>query len=143
MIATFNSWLFNEVLINYVKKILPPKTKFSETEVYNDLDKFFKIAGPGQVVNNKLTISIPAAKDRRHYIGTVVVTGTAGTGGNENFKIKQGYETVWEESFVIGQDKSRQFPFIPLTGNIGESVTFEISATDLTAGKVYIAYYTK
>ena len=113
------------------------------TEILNDIDKTFGAAGPGTLASNVLTLTINGVADKRHYIGSIVLTGTAGTGGAESFKIKKGTTIAWEEAFVIGQDKVRQFFGVPFVGNTGESVTVEVSATNLTAGKVYVVHYTK
>lgn len=116
---------------------------FTPTEVLNDMDKSFKTLGPGEVISNKLTLAIQAVSNKRHYIGSIVLTDTAGTGENEKLIIKKGTTTIWEESFTIGQDKVRQFQVVPLVGGFGESVIIEVSATNLTAGKLYVIYYTK
>lgn len=116
---------------------------FTPTEVLNDMDKTFGVLGPGTVATNKITLTLPGETNKRHYIGSIVLTDTAGTGGNEKLIIKKGTTTIWEESFVVGQDKVRQFQAVPLVGGFGESVIIEVSATNLTAGKLYVIYYTK
>lgn len=116
---------------------------FTPTEVLNDMDKSFKTLGPGEVISNKLTLAIQAVSNKRHYISSISLTGTAGTGGNEKLSITKGEQIAWEESFTIGQDKIRQFQAIPIVSNFNEPITLEISATNLTAGKLYVVYYTK
>lgn len=116
---------------------------FTPTEVLNNMDKTFGVLGPGTVAANKITLTLPAVANKRHYIGSIVLTDTAGAGGNEKLIIKKGTTTIWEESFAVGQDKVRQFQVVPLVGGFGESVIIEVSATNLTAGKLYVIYYTK
>lgn len=116
---------------------------FTPTEVLNDIDKIFGVAGPGTVSSNKVTLTIPGVAGKRHYIGSIVLTGTAGSGGSEAFVIKKGTTEVWREAFTIGQDKVRQFLGVPLVGNVGEDIVIEASATNLTDGKIYVVYYTK
>lgn len=113
------------------------------TEVLNDRDKTFGCAGPGTISSNKITLTIQGVAGKRHYIGSIVLTGTAGTGGNPVLAIKKGATTVWEESFTVGSDKIREFQAVPLVGEAGQEITVEASATDLTAGKLYVVYYTK
>lgn len=116
---------------------------FSAVEVLNDRDKTFGTAGPGTLAGNVLTLTIAGVANKKHYIGSIVLTGTAGTGGAESFKIKKGTTVVWEETFTIGTDKIRQYQAVPLVGNNGEDITIEASATNLTAGKLYVVYYIK
>jgi hypothetical protein len=116
---------------------------FTIEEVLNDFDKTFDVGSDTTVETNKLSVVIPAVSGKRHYIGSIVLTGTAGTGGAESLVIKKGSTTKWEESFTVGQDKVRQFQGVPFVGNEGEAVTIEASATNLTAGKMYVVYYTK
>lgn len=116
---------------------------FTPTEVLNDIDKTFGVAKAESAVSNKITVEIAAVADKKHYIGSIVLTGTTGTGGAEALVIKKGTVTVWSESFTIGTDKVRQFQAVPLVGNEGEAVTVEASATNLTGGKLFVVYYTK
>jgi len=116
---------------------------FTPTEVLNDVDKTFGVGKAESATGNKITVEIPAVADKKHYIGSIVLTGTTGTGGAEALVIKKGSTTVWQETFAIGTDKVRQFQAVPLVGNEGEAVTVEASATNLTAGKLYVVYYTK
>lgn len=113
------------------------------TEVLNDVDKDFNAAGPGTLQTNVLQLVIAGVSNKRIYLGSVVLTGTAGTGANESFRIKKGETIIWEETFVIDVDKVRQFQAVPLVGNEGESITIEASADNLTAGKIYAVYYIK
>jgi hypothetical protein len=113
------------------------------TEILNDRDKTFGVAKDETVASNALSVEIAAVAGKRHYIGSIVLTGTAGTGGAEALKIKKGATVVWQEAFTVGADKVRQFQAVPLVGNPGETVTVEASATNLTAGKLYVVYYTK
>lgn len=113
------------------------------TEVLNDRDKTFGVAKDETAASNVLAVEIAAVAGKRHYIGSIVLTGTAGTGGAEALKIKKDSTVVWQEAFTVGADKVRQFQAVPLVGNPGETVTVEASATNLTAGKLYVVYYTK
>ncbi len=113
------------------------------TEVLNDRDKTFACAGPGSLASNKITVTLDAVAGKRHYIGSIVLTGTAGNGGNPVLAIKKGTTTVWEETFVVGSDKVREFQAVPFVGDFGQTITVEASADDLTGGKLYVVYYTK
>ncbi len=119
------------------------RVKYNEFEVINDMDKDFGAASDTTVAANALSIEIAAVSGKRHYIGSIVLTGTAGTGAAEALTVKFGSTTVWTETFTIGTDKVRQFQAVPLVGNQGEAVTVSASATNLTAGKLYVVYYTK
>jgi len=119
------------------------KYLFTTEEVLNDVDKTFGVAKTEAATTNKITVTIAAVPGKRHYIGSIVLTGTVGGGGAEAFVIKKGSTTAWTESFTVGTDKVRQFQAVPFVGNVGEAVTVEVSATALAAGKVYVVYYTK
>jgi len=116
---------------------------FTPTEVLNHMDRQFNVAKAVTVTDNSIKVEINGVEDKKHYIGSIALVGTAGTGGAESLVIKKGTDTAWEESFTVGEDKVRQFQAVPFVGNEGESVTVEASATDLTAGKLYVVYYTK
>ncbi len=116
---------------------------YTPTEVLNDIDKTFGVVKAETPINNKLTVSINGVDNKKHYIGSIVLTGTTGTGGNTALVIKMGSTVVWTETFTVGTDKVRQFQAVPLVGNKGEAVTVEVSANDLAAGKLYVVYYTK
>jgi|GEM_PF-3265837 len=116
---------------------------FTPTEVLNNVDKMFGAAKTEAPTTNKITVTIAAVTGKKHYIGSIVLTGTTGGGGAEAFVIKKGTTTAWTESFTVGTDKVRQFQAVPFVGNEGEAVSVEVSATNLTAGKVYVVYYTK
>ena len=113
------------------------------TEVLNDLDKTFGAASTLVPVAHVITVSIPVVSGKKHYIGSIILTGTAGAGAAEAFQIKKGDAVVWQESFVVGTDLVRQFQAVPLVGNEGEAVSVVASATELTAGKLFVIYYTK
>lgn len=116
---------------------------FTPTEVLNDIDKTFGVGKTETVTTNKITVTIAAVTDKKHYIGSIVLTGTAGGGAAEALVIKKGATAYWNETFTIGADKVRQFQAVPFVGNEGEAVVVEASATELTAGKLYVVYYTK
>jgi hypothetical protein len=115
---------------------------YSVTEILNDIDKTFGNA-TATAGTNKITVTIAAVTGKRHYIGSIVLTGTTGTGGAEALTIKDGITTVWSEAFTVGTDLVRQFQAIPLVGTEGKAVTIEASATSLTAGKIFVVYYTR
>ncbi len=115
---------------------------YSATEVLNDIDKTFGNAS-ASASSNKVTCEIAAVSGKKHYIGSIVLTGTAGTGAAEALTIKKGSTVVWQEAFTVGIDKVREFQKVPLVGNEGEAVTVEASATNLTAGKIFVVYYTR
>lgn len=112
-------------------------------EYINDKDKTFGTASDTTAASNELSVEIAAVDGKKHYIGSIVLTGTTGGGGAESLVIKKGSTTAWEESFTVGTDTVRQFQAVPFVGNEGEAVTVEASATELTAGKLYVVYYTK
>ena len=111
-------------------------------EVLNDTDKEFG-AATASAGSNKITVTLAAVDGKRHYIGSIILTGTIGTGGSPVLTIKKGSTTVWSEAFAVGTDTVRQFQAIPLVGNGGEAVTIEATATNLTAGKIFVIYYTR
>ena len=116
---------------------------FTPTEVLNDVDKTFGVGSSSTVVANVITVTIAAVTGKRHYLGSIVLTGTTGAGGAEALTINDGATTVWTETFTVGTDKVRQFDAVPLVGTSGNAVTITASATALTAGKLYVVYYTK
>ena len=93
--------------------------------------------------SNKITVTIAAVTGKKHYIGHIVLTGTTGTGAAEAFVIKDDTTTKWSEAFTVGTDKVRSFGDIPFVGTAGKAVTVEVSATNLTAGSLFVLYYTK
>ena len=93
--------------------------------------------------SNKITVTIAAVAGKRHYVGHIVLTGTAGTGAAEALVIKDDTTTKWSEAFTVGTDTVRNFGDIPFVGTAGKAVTVEVSATNLTAGSLFVLYYTK
>ncbi len=116
---------------------------YTETECANDMDKTFGVASDTSITANALSVTIAAVTGKKHYIGSIVLTGTTGTGAAEALIIQKGSTTVWTEAFTVGTDLVRQFQAVPLVGNEGEAMTVQASATNLTAGKLYVVYYTK
>lgn len=116
---------------------------YSATEVLNNIDKKFGYASAVTATSNKVTCTIAAVSDKRHFIGSIILTGTAGTGGSPTLTIKDGSNTVWSETFTVGTDLVRQFQAVPLVGSEDAAVTIEASATNLTAGKIFVVYYTR
>ena len=116
---------------------------YAAEEVLNDIDKTFGVASVALPTSNKITCTIAAVAGKRHYIGSIILTGTTGTGGVPALTIKNGTTTVWSESFTVGTDTVRQFQAIPLVGSEGAAITVEAAATNLTAGKIFVVYYTR
>jgi hypothetical protein len=92
---------------------------------------------------NAITVTIAAVADKVHRLGSVVLVGTTGTGAAEALVIKDGATTVWEEPFTVGTALARQFQAIPLEATEGNALVVQASATNLTAGKLYVVYETK
>ena len=119
------------------------RVNYSQWEVANDKDKIFGVGATTSPTTNTITVTLDAVSGKRHYIGSIVLTGTAGTGAAEALVIKKGTVTSWSEAFTVGTDTVRQFSAVPFVGNQGEAVSVVASATNLTAGKLYVVYYTK
>jgi hypothetical protein len=117
-------------------------TLYSVQEYVRDKDKTFGHAA-ADAADNAITVTIAAVEDKKHYLGSVLLTATAGDGGSETLVIKHGTTTVWSEVFTVGTDLIRQFQAVPLVSDENEVVTVEASATALTAGKLFVVYYTK
>lgn len=116
---------------------------YNTEEVLNNVDKTFGYLSATSASANKVTCIIPAITGKRHFVGSIILTGTAGSGGAPTLTIKDGSTTIWSEAFTIGTDTVRQFQAVPLVGTEGKAVTIEASATNLTAGKIFVVYYTR
>ncbi len=116
---------------------------YNVREVANDMDKTFGVGSDATVASNKLSVTIAGVAGKRHYLGSVCLTGTAGSGSAEALVIKDGATEKWSEAFTVGTDKVRQFQAVPLVTSPGANLVIEASATNLTAGKLYAVYYTK
>ncbi len=119
------------------------RVNYTQWEVANNRDKVFGVASTTSTTTNSITVTIAAVSGKKHYIGSIVLTGTTGSGGAESLKINKGSTTSWDEKFTVGTDTVRQFQAVPFVGNQGEAVSVVASATELTAGKLYVVYYTK
>jgi hypothetical protein len=116
---------------------------YNVREVANDLDKDFFAESDATIASNALSVTIAGVSGKKHYLGSIVLTGTTGTGAAEALTIKNGATTVWTEAFTVGTDKVRQFQAVPLVITEGNDLVVEASATNLTAGKLYVVGYTK
>jgi hypothetical protein len=116
---------------------------YNEREVANDLDKTFFAESDATITSNALSVTITGVAGKKHYLGSIVLTGTTGTGAAEALTIKDGATTVWTETFTVGTDKVRQFQAVPLVTSTGSDLVVTASATNLTGGKLFVVGYTK
>ncbi len=112
-------------------------------EILNETHRTYGKASATTASSNKVTCTIAAVAGKCHRIGSIILTGTAGSGAAEALTIKDGTTTVWSEAFTVGTDVVRQFQAIPLVGTEGAAITIEASATNLTAGKIFVVYCTQ
>ena len=116
---------------------------YSAHEVLSDLDKTFGIGKTLTPTTNAVTVTLAAVAGKRHYVVRVSLMGTAGSGSAESLSLTGGADT-YAESFVVGTDKVIELPYPACyVGAENTAVVVSASATNLTAGKVYVMYFTR
>ena len=115
---------------------------FVPSDIANERHLARATASTLTATTNKITVTIAGVANKVHRLGSVVLVDTTGTGAAEALVVKNGATTVWQESFTVGTEKVRQFQAIPLEATEGNALVVEASATNLTAGKLYVIYET-
>lgn len=115
---------------------------FSATDILNERHISRKTASTLTPTTNAITVTVAGVAGKVHRLGRIVLLGTAGTGAAESIIIVDGITTVWPETFVVGTEKIISFGQMPLEMTEGNTLTVTVSATNLTAGKLYVQYET-
>lgn len=120
------------------------KKQYAPSDIVNENHITYGHASDATIASNALSVTLTApATGLRHFLGAIILTGTTGGGGAEALVITDGSTEIWRETFTVGTDKKITFDVVPLVGTEATAMTITASATELTAGKLYVNYLTK